>query len=157
MATVAKKPPLRFIDLATELQLKILSQLPAREIQMVRRVSWHFRETIDLEESWSLLVSTSITECLDRLESFTKRYIEFPVDGARNGLDAFLDAIFDFANVKGHQYQHVDARAPQHENVNDLCELFSTFWHAQKGHHYPATTGPFRGQRKGPVVFTMLW
>ncbi|GIZ46987.1 hypothetical protein CKM354_001008900 [Cercospora kikuchii] len=115
---IEEPPPRRLDNLAIELQLQILSNLPPRQLLLTcRLISRHFRDVIDLEENHGSLVGGSISASLDRLNAFIKRHCEFPLESEDGGPDAFLDAIFDFIRVR--------KLGPRWENELDL---FTQFW-----------------------------
>ncbi|KAF2209162.1 hypothetical protein CERZMDRAFT_100679 [Cercospora zeae-maydis SCOH1-5] len=127
-------PPEQLVNLPIEIQLRILSQLSAKNIQCFRRVRRHFRDMIDLKENQSLLVGPGIGRSMDRLNAVVKRYCEFPVESEDGGPDAFLDAILDFISAR--QYGNV--------LIVTRMDPFSEFWIARANQHYGAGN-PFGG------------
>ncbi|GIZ46988.1 hypothetical protein CKM354_001009000 [Cercospora kikuchii] len=85
--------------LPVELQLRILSHLPAKQILSCRRIDRHFRDMIDLEENHGLLIGPSIAASMERFDTFVKRYCEFPLESKDSGTDFFLDAVTDYIEV----------------------------------------------------------
>ncbi|GIZ46986.1 hypothetical protein CKM354_001008800 [Cercospora kikuchii] len=104
------------IELPVEMQLRILSYLPAKEIQRFRRVSRHFRDTIDLKGNQCLLIAPGVAQSMHRFNTFIKRYCEFPMESEDGGPDAFLDAIFDFITLRQVEVWDLD------------LDEFSAFW-----------------------------
>ncbi|PPJ52715.1 hypothetical protein CBER1_10796 [Cercospora berteroae] len=87
--------------LPVELQLRILSHLPAKQIHSCRRIDRHFHDMIDLKENHGLLIGPSIAASMERFDTFVKRYCEFPLESRDGGPELFLDAVTDYIEVCG--------------------------------------------------------
>ncbi|PPJ52716.1 hypothetical protein CBER1_10797 [Cercospora berteroae] len=124
---IEKPLPRRLDNLAVEIQLQILSNLPPRQILFCRGVSRHFRNVIDLEENHGILVGGSISASLDRLHCFVERYCDFPLESDDGGPDAFLHAVLDFIRLR---------RLSTGADWRDDLDLFVEFWFERSG-------GPF--------------
>lgn len=87
--------------LPVELQLRILSYLPAKQIHSCRRIDHHFHDMIDLKENHGPLTGPSIAASMGRFDVFVKRYCEFPLESKDGGPGSFLDAVTDYIAVCG--------------------------------------------------------
>ncbi|GIZ46772.1 hypothetical protein CKM354_000988400 [Cercospora kikuchii] len=91
----SNKPQATGLILPVELQLQVLSLLPARQIQCVRRVCKQLRDIIDLKEN-SLLVTSIQERDRDRIASEFKHLLR-ETDDHRD----FLNLLARFINYRG--------------------------------------------------------
>ncbi|USW50367.1 Putative F-box domain-containing protein [Septoria linicola] len=89
---------LSFNDLPAELQLNILSSLPAREVQRSRRVCKEWRDVIDLTSNQPLL--PKVTESREHVRLKDSFFSIFPADDDDPNT-TFLDTIIHFFNAVG--------------------------------------------------------
>ncbi|KAK4631600.1 hypothetical protein CLAFUW4_02718 [Fulvia fulva] len=101
-----------------ELQLKILSDAPAREIQRCRAISRHYRDLIDLEANRSLCSVPGLARSTARLQAFIERYCEYPMTKIDEyGHDhALLDAFLDYLMLHG-------VCDPTRDEMKALCQV----------------------------------
>ncbi|KAM3413475.1 hypothetical protein BST61_g11597 [Cercospora zeina] len=120
-------PPL--LDLPAEMQLHVLSFLPARYIQRCRRVNKHFRCLIDLKDNRSLSLKPGIDASLRRLNESITRFCYYPTDTvAKDGMPtAFLRAFADFFDNTLQDDTFIDDASE--ESLAKCCWLGKMFWY----------------------------
>lgn len=93
-ATLLEVPP--------ELQLRILSSLPAKQIQRCRRINRHFQQLIDAKQNQSLCFGPGISISRQTLREVVATLCDYPVDTKRaDGTPcAFIDMISNWMQVQ---------------------------------------------------------
>ncbi|CAK1362260.1 hypothetical protein CB0940_02464 [Cercospora beticola] len=110
----SNKPQATGLNLPVELQLQVLSLLPARQIQCVRRVCKQLRDIIDLKENSSLVTSIQERE-RDRIASEFKHLFR-ETDDHRD----FLNLLARFINHRG--------LAKRATDNFDTIKAFADYW-----------------------------
>lgn len=89
------------LDLPPELQLRILSNLPAKAIQRCRRICKHFLELIDNARNHGLCLGPSIARSLTGIQNDTDLLCDYPTDivDGKGTSTALLHAMVDFADT----------------------------------------------------------
>lgn len=110
--------------LPAELQLMILGHLPAKQIQLNRRISQQFRSLLDLPENQRMCTRNSVKRSLDRLGRRADFYCNFSVDtvDANGFYTAFWDLLEDFTRQHGFLEREFDPK--YHRRLYGLAELW---------------------------------
>ncbi|PPJ52718.1 hypothetical protein CBER1_10791 [Cercospora berteroae] len=93
-----------FINLlAPELQLAVLSFLPATDIQKCRRVNQYMRSLVNNPSNQVICTGPSITQARNKFDEFIKTHIEFDMDAvdADGNPCAFLHALVALTRLRG--------------------------------------------------------
>ncbi|KXT09675.1 hypothetical protein AC579_9978 [Pseudocercospora musae] len=117
--------------LPAEIQLAVLSWLPAKDIQKCRRINQYFQQLIDLIENQQLCVGPSISRSLDRLKQLTDKYCDYPLGTtAEDGTPtAFLDALVAFLRLRGIVIPSSDHKNRKGVSLfSDRLSRFSRHW-----------------------------
>ncbi|KAF2206228.1 hypothetical protein CERZMDRAFT_103618 [Cercospora zeae-maydis SCOH1-5] len=98
LATDASAPRPPLLNIPPEIQLHVVSYLPAKDIQRCRRVNKHFHELIDSNRNHDLGLKPGIDESLRRLNESVARFCFYPADAVTPAemSTAFLRAFADF-------------------------------------------------------------
>ncbi|EME85730.1 uncharacterized protein MYCFIDRAFT_193968 [Pseudocercospora fijiensis CIRAD86] len=116
---IAKLPP--------ELHLRILAEVPARDVQKCRRLDRYFQSLIDDKPNHRLCTGPSVSRSLKRLREQVVEFSDFPLDPINeNGLPTgFLTALARFINFHG-----IPLAAGEEVHGNTIA-FFALHWYHQ--------------------------